>query len=241
MSAFFGTVLINADNHGLTVDSGACELTSGVWYGWHPTSALSACDMLASVITANSVRTVTASVSADGFLTLAGDGAFSVEDFDAHDVFGFTSDSLTGASSYVADSRLLASWIPGREPSDSLAPLDEGYATVTLVAQDEAADRSVYTTKIGEQRRQTLRFDFVSQAKAWRTSRSGAVDWWETCDDGRAMVYVPGWTGTSGGPYSVFWVYRLDLKATPSLEPKREQRTAPTSLYWTVELQLRAA
>lgn len=240
MSAFFATLVVNTDNQDLTVDSTPTALTSGTYYGWHPTPASSLCDHLAAVITASaSSATVTASVSSDGILTLTGTASFEVTNFDAYDMFGFASNSLTGASSYVATSRLQGSWIPGREPSAALAPPSEGYASIDLAAQDESADGTVYTTEFGERRRQALTFPWVSKAKAWRTTRSGAVDWARLCSDGRAMVYIPEWTGS--GSYTTYWIYRRDMKAQPEVTPKVQGETAPTDLWWTVELQLRAA
>lgn len=241
MTAFFGQVVINADNYGLTVDATPTTLDSGSWYTFNDTAIYSLVDHLATVITADaSSATVTASVSADGFLTLSGTAAFEVTDFDAADLFGFAGD-LTGASSYVATKRLEASWIPGRLQSDSLSPVSAQGQFRALVAQQQAADATTYTTEIGELISQVLTFEYISKAKAWEgvdSTRNSFETFFATIRDGRKVLFIPEWEGSSGS-YGDQHEYVWNLKDNPAPAMTRQPQTKTTDMYWKIVCNLR--
>jgi hypothetical protein len=241
MTAFFGQVLINAGNNFLTVDSTDTALRSARWFTWHGESTDRLVDHLAGVITeAAASAVVTASVDADGFLTLTGTAAFEVTNFTGYEIFGFDSDSLTGESEYTAPNRLFASWIPGRPESVSLAPVSTHGQPRSLVAQQQAADKTLCTTEIGEHIFQTFTFEYVTKAKTWDEdgTRNGFVEWFETIQDGRRFLFVPEWIGSSG-TYTVWWQYVWNLKDQPEPQIRRQPRTQTTDLYWSIVVPMR--
>lgn len=239
-AAFFGQVLINTLNSTITVDSTDGNLTSGTYYGWTPDAYgdgyNSAVDELANTISSlASSAVVTASISADGYLTLTGTASFDIENFDAYDLFGFSSDSMTGETSYTATSRVQASWIPGRDPSSMFGSLSSQGRVVPIVSQAQGADGTTYTSLIGTIVKQKLALSYLSGEATWGgdSARNSGEEWYETCCDGRKILFIPNFTGS--GSYTTYWEYVLNLMDMKDWAPKRH---GPSDTLWKVEISL---
>jgi hypothetical protein len=244
MSVFFGEVVINAENRSVTVGASTGTITTGTYYGWSPVNAESACYWLAAQLTTLGAVAVTAVVSSDGLLSVRTvSTALVITGFEAYDLFGFDADHFTladtghGFYSYTATKRIYGSWVPGTEPADSLCPVTSHGVSTPLTAQDQGADGTAYTSTFGALVRQSLTFEYVTKAGAWNvdSTRSSVEEFYDTCDDGRRVLYIPEWAG-SGGSYTAYWDYVIDLKKTPETPAKRQRKS--TDIFWIVTLEL---
>lgn len=238
MSGFFGRYLITEDNDGLTVDGNPGTLTNGYYYTWHPTSAYSLIAHIASVMSSLSGKTITASInSTTGKVTLSGSAAFTVSNWQTYHVLGFTSGSLSGSDEYVGTNAALYVWLPGRDPSDAVAPTSlVAGEPVVRASQQRTPNGAVYTSKWAELDDQELEFQYLTRAKTWpvNADNSSLYEFWQdTLSQGRQFIYVPGYPDDT----SVVHTYRAaEVKDGQGLGARRQ--LGPVETYWKWRVKL---
>lgn len=236
-NAFFGQITLDDDNESIIVGAVTLDMDKGDYYIYSPVAAESLLDVLCAKISEESTAAVTFSISASGILTLSSTSSFSLEfDSTLYLTLGFASAAMSGATSYTATSKLQYCWFPEQLDSGHLAPTSSAGKKYPVVSQQQAADKTVWTTKYGEVVKQELTYRYLSKAKCWTASTAENSSWEEffstTYSQGRKFVFIPWWSGDE----SDYWYYVADLKAEPS--PTVIESITGSDSYWDLTMYL---
>lgn len=232
---FYGSITIDSDNSGITVDGGAITLTEGEYFIDHDTEAYSLLDIICSAIETESGGTVDYSISQDGLLTITSTPSVTLLfGSTLYETLGYTQANLSGTS-IVATNYLKHCWFPELLVSDSSTPTSREGRKIGILSQQEAADNTVWTTKYGNVRRQELSYSHLSEARIHNLSDDNSS--WEefylsTYGTGRKILFIPDSTDTS-----VYWYYVANLIEEPS--PLATRSMPNTNMYWDLTLSFR--
>jgi hypothetical protein len=232
-SAFYGLFTIDDDNYATVIDGNAVNLTEGNYYIYHPQSNYSLLDHLVTAWSA--YTTVSFSISSTGVVTLSAAGSFSFTlDAEVASALGFTSLSYSGQSSYTAEEYLRYCWFPQRSPSDSLAPMSRPGRQRSYVAQSQGADSTVYSTHVATLVEQTLKFDYVSNDRAWSSGYNQAFEdfFLDIYSQGQAFVFLP-----DVEDETYYWEYVAKLGDGQEIPLKRN--ITGSDSYWSCSMDLR--
>ena len=236
-TAMFGQVEINSTNSTISVDGNSGDITSGSYYLYSPTGSASFLDVFVAAVTALSDTTVTYTISSTGVVTLTGGQAFTlVTTGTGINTWLGLSSSLSGASSYTGSSQMRYCWFPQLLTGDALSPVAVQGSIVPIFNQARAPSGSVYTSKYGELREQSISLSFITSALTWNASDdySSLEEFYQdTLSEGRPFLYLPNWPTASTAVE-----YVCNLKTQGAFTKNMKRMIPGTDLYWSYKFDL---
>jgi hypothetical protein len=127
-------------------------------------------------------------------------------------------------------------WFPEMLQADSLAPVSSEGQIMPVISQQQAADKSVWTTKYGELINQELGYQYLEKDKVWKKATPDNESFEEffstTYSQGRKVLFIPGYSDD----VTVLWYYVANLKEGEVLPT---ESITGSDTYYNISLNLR--